>query len=690
MRMYFGRLSRRLLTQLLLLMALPVAAQAQTSTLTSPSTMSVRSFTLLESDLTAQNRTTMVLDQNGDKCALIRIQTTQKGFSFDVGSAGVQKVEDNHVAEVWVYVPFGVRHISIRHPQLGSLRYDFPINIQKARTYEMVLSAGQVQTIVQQDLGGSYFVMNVAPANAIVVVDDAEQVVEEGVVSMFLTYGRHSYRVSSPLYQSEAGNIEIGLEKKTLDISLKPDYGQLEISTMPENGARVYIDGSETPAGTTPFTTDRLPSGEHTLRLQLAQYESRTMQVTLPSDGSTQPLSVALTPTYGILNIKAPQGCHIYVNNEDKGADFWSGRLSAGPYVVEARRASHRSTSQRVDVVRGEEQRIELAAPTPIYGSLNVSSKPVGAEVYLDGTKLGTTPDIFRNVLEGTHSIELRKPGFATHTEQVTITEGKVSDLSATLSAEEKPKPAAAVSGQSGTLRVNTGNAVLDRLVSNMVYVEGGTFTMGATSEQGSDADSDEKPAHSVTLSSYYIGKYEVTQAEWKAVMGSNPSNFTGDDNLPVECVSWNDCQEFIKKLNAKTGLKFRLPTEAEWEYAARGGNKSRGFKYAGSNNIADVAWYQGNNGSKTTHAVGTKQPNELGLYDMSGNVWEWCGDWNGSYSSASQTNPMGASSGSDRVIRGGSWYSNARYCRVSRRNFNFPDCRSINLGLRLVLSVQP
>ncbi len=469
MRMYFGRLSRRLLTQLLLLMALPVAAQAQTSTLTSPSTMSVRSFTLLESDLTAQNRTTMVLDQNGDKCALIRIQTTQKGFSFDVGSAGVQKVEDNHVAEVWVYVPFGVRHISIRHPQLGSLRYDFPINIQKARTYEMVLSAGQVQTIVQQDLGGSYFVMNVAPANAIVVVDDAEQVVEEGVVSMFLTYGRHSYRVSSPLYQSEAGNIEIGLEKKTLDISLKPDYGQLEISTTPENGARVYIDGSETPAGTTPFTTDRLPSGEHTLRLQLAQYESRTMQVTLPSDGSTQPLSVALTPTYGILNIKAPQGCHIYVNNEDKGADFWSGRLSAGPYVVEARRASHRSTSQRVDVVRGEEQRIELAAPTPIYGSLNVSSKPVGAEVYLDGTKLGTTPDIFRNVLEGTHSIELRKPGFAAYTEQVTITEGKVSDLSATLSAEEKPKPAA-------------------------TYTEQVTITEGKVSDLSATLSAEEKP----------------------------------------------------------------------------------------------------------------------------------------------------------------------------------------------------
>ncbi len=230
---------------------------------------------------------------------------------------------------------------------------------------------------------------------------------------------------------------------------------------------------------------------------------------------------------------------------------------------------------------------------------------------------------------------------------------------------------------------------IIENLIANMVYVEGGTFTMGATSEQGSDAHSDESPTHSVTLSNYYIGKYEVTQAEWAAVMGSNPSNFTGDDNLPVECVSWNDCQEFIKKLNAKTGLNFRLPTEAEWEYAARGGNKSRGYKYAGSNNIADVAWYGDNSGDKT-HAVGTKQPNELGLYDMSGNVWEWCSDWFGSYSSASQTNPMGASSGSIRVHRGGSWYNDAWNCRVSRRNDFNPDFRNYVLGLRLVLSVQP
>ena len=230
------------------------------------------------------------------------------------------------------------------------------------------------------------------------------------------------------------------------------------------------------------------------------------------------------------------------------------------------------------------------------------------------------------------------------------------------------------------TLQTFTVNGV----TFEMVAVKGGTFTMGATSEQGSDAESDEKPTHSVTLSDYYIGEFEVTQELWEAVMGSNPSSFNGS-NLPVETVSWDDSQEFITKLNGLTGKNFRLPTEAEWEYAARGGNRSGGYKYSGSNNINDVAWYDNNSGSKT-HAVGTKSPNELGIYDMSGNVYEWCQDWYGSYSSGSQTNPQGPSSGSYRVNRGGSWISNARSCRVSNRYNNAPVNRNDYLGLRLAL----
>ena len=218
-----------------------------------------------------------------------------------------------------------------------------------------------------------------------------------------------------------------------------------------------------------------------------------------------------------------------------------------------------------------------------------------------------------------------------------------------------------------------------------MVEVRGGTFRMGATSEQEvSEAYSKEMSVHSVTLNSYYIGKTEVTQALWKAVMGSNPSYFKGD-NLPVECVSWNDCQEFIRKLNALTGQDFRLPTEAEWEFACRGGNNSRGYKYSGSNYIDNVAWYGYNSGDKTHH-VATKLPNELGIYDMSGNVSEWCSDWYEKYSSGAQANPKGPYDGSHRVIRNVGLYNNARGCCSSIRSGYTPDYRVNDLGLRLAL----
>jgi len=218
-----------------------------------------------------------------------------------------------------------------------------------------------------------------------------------------------------------------------------------------------------------------------------------------------------------------------------------------------------------------------------------------------------------------------------------------------------------------------------------MIAVQGGTFTMGCTSEQGNDCKDDEKPAHRVTVGDFYIGKYEVTQAQWRAVMGNKPSYFNGD-NSPVENVSWNDVQDFIRKLNASTGKQYRLPTEAEWEFATRGGNSSRGTRYSGSNTVDNVAWYYVNSGG-TTHPVGTKSANDLGIYDMSGNVWEWCSDWYGSYSSNAQTNPQGPSSGSYRVLRGGSWNFIARYTRVSYRFNSTPDRRISSTGFRLACS---
>ena len=250
-----------------------------------------------------------------------------------------------------------------------------------------------------------------------------------------------------------------------------------------------------------------------------------------------------------------------------------------------------------------------------------------------------------------------------------------------------------------------------------MVSVQGGTFTMGCTAEQGGDCFEWESPAHEVTLSSFSIGKYEVTQAQWLAVMGNwpgdTPSSFYGTgDNYPAYWVSWNDivgtsgasevingityyANGFIYKLNQLTGKKYRLPTEAEWEFAARGGDKSQGYTYSGSNTIDDVAWYWDNipsqdygNPGYGTQPIGTKAPNELGIYDMSGNVLEWCSDWYGDYTTGAKTNPTGPATSSGRVVRGGGWSGGAASCRVAFRGSGNPGGRDGGVGFRLALSL--
>ena len=225
---------------------------------------------------------------------------------------------------------------------------------------------------------------------------------------------------------------------------------------------------------------------------------------------------------------------------------------------------------------------------------------------------------------------------------------------------------------------------VNDTLSINMMCVEGGTFMMGAM-ESDKQAHANEKPAHQVTLTyDYYIGQTEVTQALWQAVMGNNPSTMIGDD-LPVNNVLWEEADAFVKRLSQMTGYTFHLPTEAEWEFAARGGNKSQGYLYAGSNNIQEVAWY-GSNSGNTTQPVGTKQPNELGIYDMSGNVIEWCSDWLGPYSAEAQVNPIGPATGAYHVYCGGCWYLPANVCRCTHRRQTTAGYGEAAVGLRVAL----
>ena len=339
--------------------------------------------------------------------------------------------------------------------------------------------------------------------------------------------------------------------------------------------------------------------------------------------------------------------------------------------------------------------------------TLTIKYAPSSAMVLIDSKLVKGSNGIVKTELPvGQHSYMVICDGYESEEGTVKLKSSSPSNLQITLSKDntafsqvtpteaviETPssiantKISSSVSSTNIATKPNTHTISLKNgVVIELIKVEAGNFTMGATSAN-EKPDENEKPAHEITLSqNYYIGKYEVTQEVWKAVMGNNPSKFKGN-NLPVEMVSWKDCQKFIDKLNRITGEHFRLPSEAEWEYAARGGNKSNGYLYSGSDNLDEVAWYNENSG-KRTHNVGTKKANELGIYDMSGNVMEWCQDWFGFYTVSSRINPTGPNTGTLRINRGGCWYSYPWYCRSLSRNKISPDDSYFNLGFRLALS---
>lgn len=337
--------------------------------------------------------------------------------------------------------------------------------------------------------------------------------------------------------------------------------------------------------------------------------------------------------------------------------------LDKGDFVFELASISNNSVQPTVQAVPPS---LSTGTVEIAYGSILIQSDVAGT-LYVDGDSVGSLAEnsrnnVLNNITPGGHSLQLGDV-----VKQVSVYENQTASITFE-----------AVRSSRNFTSKHAGISI------DMVFVDGGTFQMGS---YGYD---DEKPVHSVTVSGFYIGKYEVTQAQWRAIMGNNTGKFTGCDNCPVKRVSWDDVQEFILKLNAQTGKSYRLPTEAEWEYAAGAGNsnanKRSGRDYESS--IGAFAWYEGNSGLKT-HPVGQKQPNALGLYDMSGNVWEWCNDWyrNDYYATSPRINPQGPSSGTLRVLRGGSWYEYASSCRVTSRSSKGPGESGYDIGFRLALS---
>ena len=457
------------------------------------------------------------------------------------------------------------------------------------------------------------------------------------------------------------------------------------ISVQPKD-AKVTIDGVLQASSSDGEYSAMLAYGFHTYKVEAGGYISKSGSFTI-GKGDMTPISVSLVSALATLSVSCPTpAVSLYVDKKSVGSLPWNGNLKEGMHLLEVRKDGYCSQQKTIQLAQQQKLDVAFDALSAIQGNLSVNFKPFGSDVYVDGVKVGQSPRVFNGVLVGNHNVEIRKSGYATSRQTVTISEGQTASISGSLTSSTSSSSANTLSSNGSSL---SGNAltipVKNGINIEMVKVEAGSFDMGATPEMENPWEA-EKPVHRVTLTNnYYVGKYEITQALWQAVMGSNPSHFKGDA-LPVEQVSWKDCQKFITKLNRLTGKNFRLPTEAEWEYAARGGNKSRGYRYSGSNTIDDVAWYE-NDALSQTHPVGTKQPNELEIYDMTGNVMEWCQDWYGSYSSSPQVNPTGAASGSYRVVRGGGWSDSARGCRTSDRDFISPGGRFSNLGLRLVLS---
>lgn len=394
----------------------------------------IKSFEYNETDVTANIGENIVLDNDGEKCALLRIETTQTGFEFDVGRLGVQRVAYK-TAEVWVYVPQGVRFITIRHKQLGqSEKYTFPFRLEAACTYDMKIVTGKVEVKVEEAFTHQYLVFNVSPNNATVELDDQPLVVENGTAQKFLPYGKYTYRVQAPNYHTSAGVVEVNdTVKQVVDVHLAPAFGWIEVKdTLGVSGAQVYIDGDI--VGQIPILKRELKSGKHKLRISKPLYKVYEQEFVI-TDNQTTVLQPCLTANFATTTLIVNADAEIWINNELKGKRIWTGPLESGTYHVECKQENHRSTTSTQNI-SGNTKRdtIKLQAPIPILGRMTISSSPSGATIEVDGKQVGETPMLLPTILIGSHIVRLSKDGYGIAEQKVTVKEGETTNVEAKLS----------------------------------------------------------------------------------------------------------------------------------------------------------------------------------------------------------------------------------------------------------------
>ena len=637
-----------------------------------------------------------VRDADGKFAPVLIVKTELKGLGFQNVSRptkhAAKYIEGDHHYKF--YMNDNQRVVKITHSDYEPLEVrllaDFGIEVKAQRVYEMILT-----NVPEKE----FIVVNIVSDPA-----DAEKIIDGknlGTGQSFeLFIGNHSLKLQKGGYKSLSQEIEVS-KSNTLfnNLTLKEiEPVMITIKSVP-TGATIFLDDVE--IGKTNYQPFKFPDS-YELRIIKDKHDTVEETITVSETGNNI-FNFALVKNTAIITFETnPSDATIYINNErhiDLSAFDYSKdskELAPGKYKIEVKKDGYFDESRTIDVVKGKDVKESFTLKQKT-GKLQFAVQPMEAQVNLkkgsNTVQRWSGSKYLSSLPIGDYTITATCSSYKNETKQVKIELDATARVNITL--------------EKGISKLANGQD-LHNGSTEMIFVQGGTFQMGSK-----DGDSVEKPVHSVTVSDFYIGKYEVkvsefkqfiyatgyrTDAEkvgysyvydgsrkkkngvtWKCDMKGNIRP-TSENNHPVIHVSWNDANIYCRWAGG------RLPTEAEWEYAARGGNKSKGYKYSGSNNIKDVAWYEGNS-SRKTHLVGTKQANEIGIYDMSGNVWEWCNDWfdKNYYSKGYSRNPRGAYSGSYRVLRGGNWRSYIGGCRVADRGKGAPDSSLNSPGFRLV-----
>jgi len=467
------------------------------------------------------------------------------------------------------------------------------------------------------------------------------------------------------IWQDEITIIPFKMSEKGVD--LIPLYGKLEIKSTPEK-ADVHIGGEK--LGSTPLMVDMVEKGMLLVEVKKDGFRSWKEAVDI-APGKIAEVTVELMPIFGSLYItSSPSDADVYVSGKKSGrTPIKLDEIQNGEIVVEVRKECYEPSKKTIEVSAGQERKSQFDLKS-VCGSFSINSIPLGADWYLDDRLMGRTPGDSGMLKTGVYKIKVKKDNYSDWEVEIDVHSEEKQSVIASL--EE------IVSVSENSYRDSATGM-------EFVWVEKGCFTMGSPLEE-SGRGSDENPVHEVCIDGMWIGKYEVTQGQWKKAMGKNLSFFQMGDDYPVENVSWEDSQEFIQKLNLINNGKavYRLPTEAEWEYACRSGGKEEA--YSGGKEADPVAWYKGNS-YETTNPVGRKKGNGIGLFDMSGNVFEWVEDvyMADAYIQHKRINPVYKGEGNYRVCRGGSWLLSEKECRSSNRSYYFKDSRNYNLGFRIV-----